>query len=259
MNASDARPARMRLAIALSIAAHLCALWLVAALLDDRFIPLSNETDNGATSFITTIEHRIRATAASGRHVRAARLTRKPAALVARPLSALPPTPIPNAAPRLSGPMKLAAPPRTAASSGGIANRTLSSRHRVVPQQPTSLPTAAPTAKPALAAASRTPVAEPTRSPAAVVPASFGGLFSADYPPALAAPSDVTVIHALLNGPARIRIDVDETGQATEVRFLIPVADPQIERAVREKLLALHYVPADCNGLHCEGTLELRF
>ncbi len=72
-------------------------------------------------------------------------------------------------------------------------------------------------------------------------------------------PSALAEIRALLGGPARIRVNVDETGQATVVEFVVPVSDPQIERAVRAKLLALHYVPADCNGLHCEGTLELKF
>ncbi len=57
----------------------------------------------------------------------------------------------------------------------------------------------------------------------------------------------------------RIRIDVDETGHATEVRFVGPVSDPGLEQDIRLTLLALHYVPADCNGLHCDGTLEIAY
>jgi hypothetical protein len=117
---------------------------------------------------------------------------------------------------------------------------------------------APPTAEPTATVPTPSPAPVPTRSPPAVAAASFGGLFSADYPPALAAPSEVAEIRALVGGPARIHVDVDETGQATSVRFISPIADPQIAQAVRDKLLALHYVPADCNGLHCEGTLELR-
>jgi hypothetical protein len=43
------------------------------------------------------------------------------------------------------------------------------------------------------------------------------------------------------------------------VQFIRPIADPAIEQDIRSRLLALHYVPADCNGLHCEGTLEISY
>jgi hypothetical protein len=117
---------------------------------------------------------------------------------------------------------------------------------------PTPMPTAAPeTPSPP----APTPVI--TATPAAVAQANFGGLFSQNYPPALAAPTDLAAIRSHLAGPVRIRIDVDETGRATSVRFERPVADEALADAVRSQLLALRYVPADCNGLHCEGSMEI--
>jgi hypothetical protein len=252
MISSDAPPARIRLAIALSIAAHLCALWVLATLLDDRFIPLSSETDNGAVSFITTIEHRPRTTAQRPRHVRETRRpARAPVVFVERAVAAVPRT----------------APPRF---TGAIlkSSRTLPLVRAKAPPRPTlvlvaATPEATSTPAPVVAVAPPSPTPTPTPSPAptqaAVVAASFGGLFSQNYPPALAAPSELAEIRALAGGRARIRGDVDETGQATDVHFVAPVSDPQIEQEIRGKLLAFHYVPADCNGLHCEGTLEMRF
>jgi hypothetical protein len=270
MNTSDEPPARFRLAIALSIAVHACGLWLLAVLLDDRFIALSSDMDPGTASLITTIEHRLRNEPASPRHKRVS--PPAPTAQRAGPLR--PPSPVPPAA-RLTSAATLL-PPAAATTAalpllrrdGAPSGRRGKARARptLALMEPTEAPTAAPTApstapstaKPILAV-TPSPLPRATRSPAAVVAASFGGLFSADYPPALAAPSDAADVRALLGGPASVRIDVDETGQATGVRFVSPVPDPQIEAAVRDKLLSLHYVPADCNGLHCDGTLELRF
>jgi hypothetical protein len=256
MNASD-EPARLRLAIVISIAAHACALWLLAVTLDDAFIAPSSDADNGAARFITTIEHRLRSAPVVGRHIRALRPPRTPAHVVER-LAAVSPPP-PRRPPKATGVFR-GAISRNAGPPGRrptVAQRpTLALVEPTEP--PTPVPTAEPTAKEVPVTATASPTPQATRSPAAVVAASFGGLFSADYPPALAAQSDVAEIRALLHAPARIRIDVDETGQATGVRFVVPLSDPQIEQTVRDKLLALHYVPADCNGLHCEGTLELR-
>jgi len=266
MNASDEPPARFRLAIVLSIAVHACGLWLLAVLLDDRFIALSSDMDSGTASFITTIEHRLRNEPTNPRRKRVS-----PPAPAAQPVGPLrPPSPVPPAA-RLTSAATLLPPATATVAAHPLvrpSGRPGHARARptlalVEPTEaptvvPTALPTTPPRAKPILAV-TPSPLPRATRSPAAVVAASFGGLFSADYPPALATPSDAAEVRALLGGPARIRVDIDETGQATDVRFVSPVPDSQIVAAVRDKLLSLHYVPADCNGLHCDGTLELRF
>jgi hypothetical protein len=85
----------------------------------------------------------------------------------------------------------------------------------------------------------------------------FNGLFSQNYPPALPSHDVVDTLHAQLGQHFHIRIRIDESGHATEIQFLEPVDDPAVAESVRLQLARLHYVPADCNGLHCEGVLEL--
>jgi hypothetical protein len=55
---------------------------------------------------------------------------------------------------------------------------------------------------------------------------------------------------------ARVSVEVDDSGHATHVFLPNGLADD--ERAELERrLMALRYVPAECNGLHCAGTLQL--
>jgi hypothetical protein len=263
MNATDEPPARIRIAIALSIAAHLCALWLLAVVLDDRLPSLSSEIDSDATAFLTTIEYRDRRSHSAARYRRAQ--TRPLASVQPRQAAKAAPTPAarPSARATAFGPAISTAGrqrlPRDRRVSFGP--KTSAPRPTLALAAPTPTPTptlALPTAVPAIAPATPSPIPSATPPPPAVVAANFGGLFSQNYPPAIA-PSDLSEIRALLDGPAHIRVNVDETGQATDVQFVGPVADPQIEQEVRGKLLAFHYVPADCNGLHCEGTLKIEF
>jgi hypothetical protein len=256
MNSSDAPPARLRTAIALSIAVHLCALLLLAAVLGDRFVALTSEADNGAATYVTSIVHRVHpvvpvnrppAPALRPAAVRLAPPVPQPAAAVVGAQSVRHETPVRHARPAERGMLRprpaLALVPATAA--------------------PTAVPAPSPSPSPPIAtpppSAPSAPPATLTPTPAAAVAANFGGLFSQNYPPALAAAADLAQIRALLDRSARILVDVDETGRATGVHFLAPVSDPEIEGQIRAKLLALHYVPADCNGLHCDGTLEIRY
>jgi hypothetical protein len=56
-----------------------------------------------------------------------------------------------------------------------------------------------------------------------------------------------------------IRVEVDETGHATAIQFSGPPADGPAIQEVRAELLGLTYVPADCNGLHCAGSLQIAY
>ncbi len=104
-----------------------------------------------------------------------------------------------------------------------------------------------------------TPTVAPTPRPAVAQLQNFGGLFSQNYPPALTSSGVVADVRARLAGHGRIAVDIDEQGRATAVRF--PGANTAVlttaMQDVRAALLQLSYVPADCNGLHCEGTLEI--
>lgn len=53
-----------------------------------------------------------------------------------------------------------------------------------------------------------------------------------------------------------IGVVVDEAGRA--VKVILPASLPDDARAEIERvLLALRYLPADCNGMHCGGTLQI--
>jgi hypothetical protein len=119
-----------------------------------------------------------------------------------------------------------------------------------------------PTAPPAPTPATPAPTPSLTPPPAPTAPASagsgnFAGLFSQNYPPALPSHDVVETLHARLGPHFRIRISIDEAGHATDVEFIQPIDDPAIEATVRAQLAGLRYVPADCNGLHCDGVLDL--
>jgi hypothetical protein len=257
MNNSDAPPARLRTAIALSIAVHLCALLLLAAVLGDRFDALTSEPDNGAATYVTSILHRVHPVVPVSRPPAPAR---RPVAVRPAPARLAPPVPQPPAAVVAARGVQHEAPVRNARPA---ERGMLQPRPSLALVPATAAPTA-PSPSPSPPAATPPPSAPavrpatPAPTPAAAVAANFGGLFSQNYPPALAAAADLAQIRALLDRSARILVDVDETGRATDVHFLAPVSDPEIEGQIRAKLLALHYVPADCNGLHCDGTLEIR-
>lgn len=280
MNSAEAPPTRVRTAIALSIAAHICAFALLALVLKNRPSMAPSALDAGPALIVTTVERRAPPPTRRSTPLATGTIVPHPTPRAARtelPMEAALSYGIVKASlvqaqavprsDRIWRPMALrlmrgpvhantrGAPLRTSGPAHflGLAASTPAPRATLAPEpNPTPKPTPTPTPTPRPA-----PVA--TSTPPAALAANFGGLFSQNYPPALSAPSDLAAIRSRLSGPVRIRIDVDETGHATEVRFVGPVSDPGLEQDIRLTLLALHYVPADCNGLHCDGTLEIAY
>jgi hypothetical protein len=255
MNSTHERPTRVRAAIALSIAAHLCALLLLTALLSDGQIDLTGDVDSPPMLFVTRMVHR-----EAGVH----------RADVARPAAVRHSSQVVRAAkPTPSSPAPMArraavSLPLRPAASARAARAAIHERPRMTVAL-AAAPTTAPTPSRTVAAAPPTPTPTPLPTPApaataaTVAAANDGGLFSQDYPPAFTAPGEFAALRARLTAPVHIRIEVDENGRATDVLFVRPLADPAVAQQIRSELLALHYVPADCNGLHCEGTLEIVF
>ena len=115
-------------------------------------------------------------------------------------------------------------------------------------------PDTLPTAAPPTTAATDAPTATPTEAP---IGHGDGGLFGQNYP-ALPSPRNAfAAIRARIAGHFRIRVHVDETGHATAVSFLTPLGDAALRDDVRATLLALTYVPADCDGLRCADDVEI--
>ena len=111
-----------------------------------------------------------------------------------------------------------------------------------------------------------TPPPTPSPSPTAAALADAGSTRGLDLSqggwgqnfeqPIVADDAALTELRSHYHGVARVSIEVDEAGHATHITFPSGLADD--ERAELERrLMALRYVPAECNGLHCAGTLQL--
>jgi hypothetical protein len=120
----------------------------------------------------------------------------------------------------------------------------------LAPMSPTPKPTPTPLA-----------IAEPTAAARVVAlraqsgnpPGGWGASFEE---PLVADETALDELRARYRGARAIRIDVDEAGHAT--RVVAPASMPtDLRTALEHELLALHYVPAECNGLRCGGTLQL--
>ena len=143
----------------------------------------------------------------------------------------------------------------TAAPDRPIIDPTPSARESVAALAPVS---SAP-----LAIAEPTSVAAPT--PTAIAPVvavradsgiPAGGWGASFEKPLVADETALDDLRARYRGARAIRVDVDEAGHAT--RVVAPASMPaDLRTALEHELLALHYVPAECNGLRCGGTLQL--
>nr|MDQ6944033.1 hypothetical protein [Candidatus Eremiobacteraeota bacterium] len=81
---------------------------------------------------------------------------------------------------------------------------------------------------------------------------NFGETYPASVEPALRA-----TLFAGISGIV-VRITVDESGHATSIEFVRAPADTTQREELRTRLLAAHFIPANCNGLRCTGTVELK-
>ena len=116
-----------------------------------------------------------------------------------------------------------------------------------------AVPVAAAAAAPASTTAA---VAASAPSPAAAQHEEGIGNFGETYPASI----DPSARGGLLAGASgvTVRITIDENGRATTIEFLRGPTDPAQRDELRTRLLAAHFIPAACNGLRCAGTLELR-
>jgi hypothetical protein len=116
-------------------------------------------------------------------------------------------------------------------------------------------PAAPEVASPAPAVAERQDV-EPPPSPLATQASdlSAGGWGQNFAKPLIADEAALDDLRAKYHGTANVM--VDETGRATKV-VVIGALPPDVRLEIETRLLSLHYVPAECNGLRCGGTLSV--
>jgi hypothetical protein len=237
-------PRRDRIAIAGSIAIHLCVLAAALVVIPKPSFPVDEPDERALLSSIVRVEHR--APPSKGHELR------PPAEAAPRQQYAL--LPVIHAAVTVEHAARqlvVAAEHRAALPAAQV-----SVRRREVVREPAPVQVAV--AKPAAAAAEATsgPVASPAPSPVVAQHEEGIGNFSETYP-ASVEPSARSVLLAGVNG-VTVRITVDENGRATSIEFLRGPADAALRDELRTRLLAAHFIPAACNGLRCAGTLELR-
>ena len=116
-------------------------------------------------------------------------------------------------------------------------------------------PAAPEIASPAPAVAEREDV-QPSPSPIATQASdlSAGGWGQNFAKPLIADETALDDLRAKYHGSAKV--SVDETGRAVKV-VVSNGLPPDVRLEIETRLLSLQYVPAECNGLRCSGTLSV--
>jgi hypothetical protein len=234
MKVLDTARGRYRLAIPCSIALHVCALVLTLAWTP---APAVGPVEAPVLALVVTIAHRPPGPVVAARGIpaapRAARHGAVPLATIRHPAM-----PGANVAHPIAG-HDLRRAPRAAVPRG-------------VPIVALATPAAGATPE-------GTAVPHPTEAPGASGEEGGGnpGLFSATYPPAPATAGALDAIRAALPAHTHVRITVDESGRAQTVDWVIAPSDPSLAQAIRARLMALSYIPAQCDGLPCTGNITL--
>ncbi len=233
---------RDRIAVAGSIALHLCAL-AVFATVPQAELPAADPDERALLASIIRIEHRPPPPVVQQRRALAVTAVAPPQALPVIHSAVT----VEHAARRLVVASEQRAPSVPEQVARLRAQRIAPARSDV--EARASAPPAAP-------AATAAPAASPAPSPVAAQREDGIGNFGETYPAALE-PSARGALLAGISGVI-VRITVDENGHAISIEFVRPPADATLREALRSRLLAARFVPANCNGLRCEGTLELR-
>jgi hypothetical protein len=239
---------RDRIAIAASIALHLCAVIALGTLPRASF-PVDDPDERLLLTSQIRVEHRPPARAVLVRRALAPRAdTARPAV---RPVIHTAVT-VEHATRRLVVAPEAPNAYAPSASASAIAEAPREADPGVAP--PRLLAAAATTEA---VEASPAPPAPPSPAPTAAAQVDEGvGNFGETYPASIE-PTLRSALAAVGSGFV-VRVTVDENGHATSIEFMRAPPDPTLREALRVKLLAARFIPADCNGLRCAGTVELR-
>jgi hypothetical protein len=247
MKLSDTAPGRYRIAIACSIALHLCAL-AVALLLPWPSLPRAPVERPVVVSIVMRPRPKPPA----------------PPAPAIGPVPAARPEPAPHARAQAAAIhlVRQAVPAKTVVHTAAVRHDL--SRAVRTPAAPSEIAVVAgASAAPVAVAEPAVAVAHPSGSGSSAAASAGGGgggnpgLFSATYPPVPAQLGALEAIRAALPARMRLRITVDENGRAADVDWLSPQPDAALAGAIRAKLMALPYIPAECDGLPCTGIISL--
>jgi hypothetical protein len=241
-------PQRDRTAIGISIALHCCVLALLA-LLPGASFPTAEPDERTLLIGQIRIEHRPPPRIAVARRAPAAPAPAPRAQAVRPVIHTLVAT----------GRAARAMVVMTEARAAYVPQAAAAPKPEPVPNYQTTRVAAVATLQHAETAAQSAPTSAPA-SPAPSPVAARGddgiGNFGETYP-ASVEPSLRAALFAGVSGIV-VRITVDESGRATSIDFVRAPADTAQREELRTRLLAAHFIPANCNGLRCTGTVELK-
>jgi hypothetical protein len=239
-------PQRDRTAIGISIALHCCVLALLAMIPGATF-PAADPDERALLVGQIRIEHRPAPKVAVPRRAPAA-----PAAVQQQAVRPLIHTLV--ATGRASRAMIVA----TEARAAYVPHAAAAPKQRPVVNETTRLAAVATQPNTQIASQPAPPAAPASPAPSPVAARGEDGIgnFGETYP-ASVEPSLRATLFAGISGII-VRITVDEGGRATSIEFVRAPADTAQREELRTRLLAAHFIPANCNGLRCTGTVELK-
>ncbi|HTD33644.1 MAG TPA: hypothetical protein VK665_08300 [Candidatus Elarobacter sp.] len=250
MVAAERTQRRDRIAIAGSIAIHLCVLTLATITILRPAVPLGEPDERTLFTSLLHIQHIAPPRHAARPHAVAA---------AARPVPhAVRPVVIHAAVTRehASHALLVKAEHRAAAVVLIVPTEPPKRVQPAVAEAAPAPAAIAPRAAPGAVAATSAPSAAPAAAQVAVQRDEGIGNFGETYPASIDPALRGTVL-AGVNGVV-VRIAVDENGRPVSVEFVRAPADPAQRDELRSRLLAAHFIPAACNGLRCAGTVELK-
>ncbi|HEY0615423.1 MAG TPA: hypothetical protein VGC96_12305 [Candidatus Elarobacter sp.] len=246
MVAAPHTPRRDSVAIAGSIAVHLCVLTVALAMLPRTSFPVDDPDERTLLTRILQIERRPAPKIVPQKHAAlpVARTTVRERPLIHTV------TTVEHAERRLVVATEHRAP--ATIREPDAPNKPEPARFAQKPAAAVPLPASAA----ATVSATGAPNASPAPSPVAAQREEGIGNFGETYPAAI----EPSARNALVGGISGVvvRIAVDENGHATSIDFLRPPPDASAREELRSRLLAARFIPAACNGLRCAGTVELR-
>jgi hypothetical protein len=256
MERPEGESPRGKRALGLSVLLHVGAAPLFVAVFAGSLIPVPETISVTSGALPATIEHRAPRQAPSRAVARQA-APRKPASEPVSTERATRRIIATSARKPLGSPTH--APPRLAiAIPTPVPSPSVAASAAVPAQSAEDTASAAP---PAPAQVAENP--EPKPSAAVVLarsiePAPAGGWGQNFRDPTVLDDSALAALHARYRGAATVRVDVDEDGHATRVSIDGSHLDADARADIERELLTLRYVPAECNGLRCAASLELR-
>jgi hypothetical protein len=240
----------------MSVLLHLCAIPLFAAIFVEAPIPLPEAVSVTSGAFSATIEHRATHHAPARTVTHTAPVPQHVAVQPAPAKTFVKTTQ--TSARRAAGSPKHAAqqlavaaqaqPQAQSASERATEPPAASATDNAVSRAPTSAPTDASNPGPA-------PSAEVGRS---VEPAPPGGWGQNFRDPTVLDDTAVKDLRARYPQGIVAHIEVDADGHPTKVSIEGTALDPDARAAIEKQLTALRYVPAECNGLPCAASFDLR-